>query len=188
MNAYEYPGNGKTLLYAMTSLLFGLAFAVGGPYLLNLELDKYAILMDTLPPLFTRHTGAAGMYAAPLGGLVFLILAFMIFYRLFLGKPAPQKLANGLIKFVSVLAIVALISLFLARFVANSYWEHTFRQAGYARCPNSFFLTSQWFVDAWALDPAFCRDQEVQRMMTSTKFKVEDVNNYLRERKPFHSL
>ncbi|MEX0732523.1 MAG: hypothetical protein WED00_05170 [Aquisalimonadaceae bacterium] len=163
-------------------MLFGLAFTVGGPYLLSLELNEYASLMESLPLLFTRHTGVAAMYAAPLGGIAFFIMGCAYLYRVALGKNLSSSLVQRLYRFIGLFLVAGLIGVFLARFVANSYWEHTFRQAGYARCPNSFFLTSQWFVDAWALDPAFCRDQEVQRMMTSTKFKVEDVNNYLRER------
>ncbi|MEX0732521.1 MAG: hypothetical protein WED00_05180 [Aquisalimonadaceae bacterium] len=182
MTANIYPGNANTLLYALGSLFFTVLIGVGGPYLLSLELRSYTILLNTLPPFFIRSTGAGAMYATPLVGLIFLIMGCAYTYRLILGKDLPTELLGKLIKIIAVLAVAGLIGLVLGRFVANSYWDSVFRQAGYSRCYNSFFLTSKWFTDAWAQDPAFCRDQEVQRMMTSTKYKIDNVNSYLLQR------
>lgn len=182
ISTHPEPSNGALFLFATTSVAFAIAIGLGGPYLLKTELRDYAEIIQTLPPMFTRSTVAGSMIATPLCGLVFFQLSFMMFYRLISGKSPPQNIGRILVQCLSIVAIVALISLFVARFLFNSYWVNEFQRANYHRCPSSFFLTSQWFSDALVLDPLYCMDKTVRAMMTSTEFNIEDINNYLREK------
>ncbi|MEX0731285.1 MAG: hypothetical protein WED00_15925 [Aquisalimonadaceae bacterium] len=179
MTQGSYPGTKKAGLHALVALSFGLIIGVGGRYLLSLELGDYAKYMHNQPPLFIQHTGITVMYAAPLGGLIFLIFAFTNVFRLVSKRNRVLRSPTKLEQIGAVFTIVALITMIMGRSVANSYWSQVFANAGYSRCSNSFFLTSQWFTSAWVKDPAFCINKQVRYMMTNTGFNVEDVNNYL---------
>ncbi|MCC5810980.1 MAG: hypothetical protein JJU06_11450 [Ectothiorhodospiraceae bacterium] len=175
-------GRGYAAAYALLSLAFAIGAGVGLPYLLSHEIADLRGVLETLPAMFTRHTAITAMYAAPVAGLLFFSF-FLVGARYCLcGKGVREKTGNRIVMAIAVLAVIALSSLFVARAVANAYWENQFRSAGYMRCPNSFMLTSKWFTQAWAQDPAYCRDPEVRAMMASPWHGIDDINEYLRER------
>ncbi len=167
--------------YMLGLTVLGVGLGFGGPYLLVLEVRDYASYMNLLPPLFTRHTGITVMYAMPLAALAVFLLAGMAAYRLVSGKNPSQRGGGILMKVAGVLLLVAAAGIIGGRYVANYYWAHTFQQAGYARCGNSFMLTSRWFTEVWVLDVSHCRDREVRAMMASPRHSIEDINEYLRE-------
>ena len=167
--------------YMLGLTVVGLGLGFGGPYLLVLEVRDYADYMNSLPPLFTRHTGITAMYAMPIAALAMFLMAGMGVYRLVSGKNPSQRVGGMMLNVAAVLLLVAVAGVVGGRFVANYYWAHTFQQAGYARCGNSFMLTSRWFTEVWVLDVSHCRDREVRAMMASPRHGIDDINEYLRE-------
>ncbi len=174
-------GRGYAAAYALLSLVFAIGAGVGLPYLLSHELADLREALDVLPPLFTRHTAITAMYAAPVAGLLFLSFFLIAARYCLLGRAVREKTGNRIMKVIAVLAVIALLSLFVARTMANAYWENQFLSAGYMRCPNSFMLTSKWLTDVWTQDLAYCRDSEVRAMMASPRHGIDDINEYLRE-------
>ncbi len=177
------PSVGPAMLmgYMLVLAVLGVFMGFVGPYLLVLEIRDYADYMELLPPLFVRDTGVAIMYATPLGALGFFLMVGMGVYRLASGKNPSQRVGDMLMKVVGVLLLAGVAGMIGGRYVANNYWAHTFQQAGYVRCGNSFMLTSQWFTDVWVLDVSHCRDREVRSMMASPRHGIDDINEYLRE-------
>ncbi len=175
------PGKGTYLLIALGMLLFGLASSSVMAWLLVAELGAYSSAMESLAPLLVWSSGNGILFVFPLVGLVFLLLAVLALRRALDVDKQLLKAASSLEKVSAVIALITLGALFFAGLGGRFYWDHSLREAGYERCPNSFFLTSRWLTSVWVQDLAYCRDPEVRSLMASPRHGIDDINEYLRE-------
>lgn len=181
MTTHDHSGNWTLLFCIMFFIVLAFFAGIVGPYLLHLELQHNLRSIETLSPLLVQDTGLTIMYSAPLGGVAFFIMALIGSHRLITGNSSLNNIRDKFVKIVAFLIMLGLVGIWLGRHVANNYWGNVFQKAEYTRCTNSLFITSRWFSVVWVQDPVLCRDKDVHRMMMSSQFRVEDINNYLRE-------
>lgn len=123
-------------------------------------------------------------------GVSFFYLIFLGFAGMFLmgvcavlaevrqsrNSPARQRC----MKIASYMMAIGVVAMFAGRYIGNSYWEKTFRGAGYESCDLSFSITNMWEQAVWVRDQSYCHDDVVRRMFLSSEYELSDINHYLK--------
>ncbi len=176
------PSRKMFLLMAFSLLSFGLVCGGVMAWLLVVELRDYAYAMENTPPLISWSSGVGILFVSPLIALVFILLAVLALRRALSNEIEPSRAPSMFEKVIAIFTLFTAALLIVAGVGGRFYSEHALQRAGYERCPNSFFLTSQWFISVWTRDLDYCRDPQVRSLMASPRHGIDDINEYLRER------
>lgn len=117
--------------------------------------ETYFSLLKAKPHFILQDTGFLFYYG---GWVILLTLLSMGGYSLFLAYKVARtrSLDKKIVKLMGYSIILGFILMISGKFVAQLYWSHTFEQAGYIECDNSFGMTQSWSTKVWTLNSSLC--------------------------------